>query len=141
MQIDSIDPPMNVLVVNADSASLALMQQTLDDKYVFQGITSDPNGELPAAFLQASDVLLIRRETVDLPYLEQVKKMIEAAQMPVMIFVDDDPNRLAPVAIRYGITSFIVAGFEIRRVPTLIEVTVERFKLHDAMRSELMKSQ
>jgi len=141
MTPDSIHSPLNVLVVNADSASLALMQQTLDDKYVFQGISNDENGELPAAFLQASDVLLIRRETVDLPYLEQVKQMIEAARMPVMIFVDDDPSRLAPVAIRYGITSFIVAGFEIRRVPTLIEVTVERFKLHDALRSELMKSQ
>ncbi|MEM7458535.1 MAG: ANTAR domain-containing protein [Pseudomonadota bacterium] len=141
MTTDSKNPPLNVLVVNADTASLAHMQQSLGDNYLFQAVRNGLNGELPAAFLRASDVLLIRQETVDLPYLEQVKQMIEAAPMPVMIFVDDDPSRLAPVAIRYGITSFIVAGFEIRRVPTLIEVTVERFKLHNALRSELLKSQ
>ncbi len=99
------------------------------------------NGGIPPSLLNASDLLLFRLKTVELTSLELIKQMIDATPMPVMIFADDDPDQLAPIAIRYGITSFIVAGFEVRRVPTLIEVTIERFKLHNALRSELMKSQ
>lgn len=141
MTTDPIDPPLNVLVVNADSVSLSGLQRTLGDRYLFQSVDVGLNGGLPPSILSLSDILLFRLKTVDLPSLEQIKQMIDARPMPVMIFADDDPDMLASVAIRYGITSFIVAGFEIRRVPTLIEVTIERFKLHNALRSELMKSQ
>lgn len=141
MTTESNDFPLNVLVINSDQASLTRMQQTLGEQYVFQGVRDGLNGEIPTVLLPASDVLLIRRESVDLPYLEQIKQVIETSPMPVMIFVDDDPERLASVAIRFGVTSFIVAGYEVRRVPTLIEVTVERFKLHNTLRSELLKSQ
>lgn len=141
MTSNPINPPLNVLVVNADSVSLSGLQRTLGDGYVFQSVDVGLNGGLPPSILSLSDVLLFRLKTVDLPSLEQIKQMIDATPMPVMIFADDDPDKLASVAIRYGITSFIVAGFEIRRVPTLIEVTLERFKLHNALRSELVKSQ
>ena len=38
-------------------------------------------------------------------------------------------------------TSFVVDGLVAARVPTLIEVTMERFKLSEALRNELLKSQ
>lgn len=89
----------------------------------------------------AGDILVIVTASVDLPYLTDLKDLVEKSALPIILFVDEDPERLASTAIRFGVTSFVVAGFEPRRVPTLIEVSIERFKLHTALRAELIKSQ
>ena len=89
----------------------------------------------------ANDILVIVAPSVDLAYLTGLKDLVETSALAVILFVDEDPERLASTAIRFGVTSFVVAGFEPRRVPTLIEVSIERFKLHTALRAELVKSQ
>ena len=57
------------------------------------------------------------------------------------MFVKRDPEKLAATAIRFGITSYVVDGYELNRVPTVIELSLERFKLQQALQDQLQKSQ
>ena len=57
------------------------------------------------------------------------------------MYVITDPYRTARAAIRLGITSFVVDAFEAARMPTLIDVTLERFEQAQSLRNELVKSQ
>ncbi|MEL6830929.1 MAG: ANTAR domain-containing protein, partial [Pseudomonadota bacterium] len=60
---------------------------------------------------------------------------------PVVVFADDDPERLAAAAIRSGISSFVIDGLEVGRVRPVLEIALERFRMIRALQTELEKSQ
>lgn len=93
------------------------------------------------ASLDATDIVLFVKASLDNNDLERISSMLTAIPMPFLVFVDSDPNSIARPAIRAGVTSFVVDGLVAARVPTLIEVTMERFKLSESLRNELLKSQ
>lgn len=134
-------PPLDVLAVTSDMGASEQLKVALNGDYVLHDVNDAAGQFISASSAIKRDIIVIVRDSIDLTYLEQIRNFIQASPTPVMIFVNEDPDRLAAIAIRYGITSFIVAGFEARRVPTLIEVTLERFKLHEALRNEVLKSQ
>ena len=132
---------MNILLATSDEFAGARLQRVLDTACTLQQ-TTDPVAQIAATLKPESfDILLVLSDTIDLESIEQLKDLSRDVSIPVVVFVSRDPEHLAPIAIRLGITSFVVDGFEVHRVPILIEVTLERFKLHEALRGELLKSQ
>ncbi|MCR9271161.1 MAG: ANTAR domain-containing protein [Hyphomonadaceae bacterium] len=132
---------LKVLVMTSEAEAYSQLVAAHGQTYALQHLpdTSDPLSIGSSA--GDYDIALILRAELTANYLEQLRALIAEAPLPVIVFVDDDPYNIAPIAIRYGITSFVVAGFDPRRIPSLIEVSLERFKLHEALRSELVKSQ
>jgi response regulator NasT len=90
---------------------------------------------------QPVDIILIVREAMEQDYLNALKQTLEKAPCAVAVFVKRDPEKLAATAIRFGITSYVVDGYELNRVPTVIELSLERFKLQQALQDQLQKSQ
>ncbi len=141
MQANSDVARLKVLTITSDVDAYTRLQSSLNGEYALQRVP-DIEDKLSLGLSQtAQDIVLIVRSDVSAPYLESWRDLIAQTPMPVILFAETDRDRVASTAIRYGITSFVVAGFEPRRVPTLIEVTIERFKLHQALRNELTKSQ
>ena len=141
MQTNSDVAKLKVLTITSDVDAFARLQSSLDSEYALQRVPDVDDKSSLGLSQTAQDIVLIVRSDVTAPYLESWRDLIAQTPMPVILFAETDPHRVAPIAIRYGITSFVVAGFEPRRVPTLIEVSIERFKLHQALRTELTKSQ
>lgn len=132
---------LKVLTITSDVDAFARLQSSLSTEYALQRVP-DAEDTLSFGFAEtAQDIVLILRTDVTAAYLEGLRDMLAKSPIPVILFAEADPYHVAPIAIRYGVTSFVVAGFEPRRVPTLIEVSIERFKLHQALRNELTKSQ
>lgn len=132
---------LGVLMITSDIDAYTRLQASLANDYALKRL---PDAENPLNIGLAGtkqDIILILREDVTTGYLEGWRDVIAETQTPVILFTDFDQDRLAPIAIRYGITSVVVAGFEPQRVPTLIEVSIERFKLYQGIRNELTKSQ
>ena len=140
MKANADTSQLSVLVITSDDNAYAHLKASLANHYALQRL---PDAENPINIgisdLQ-QDIILILRADVLPSYLEGLRDLVSQMQTPIILFADSDPDHLAPMAIRYGITSVVIAGFEPRRVPTLIEVSIERFKLHQALRSELMRS-
>lgn len=93
------------------------------------------------AFTQPFDIVLIVRETMNAAYLDALNEMVGRSPSAVAVFVKQDPEKLAASAIRSGITSYVVDGYELGRVPTVLELSLERFKLQQGLQNELQKSQ
>ena len=132
---------VSVLVITSDMDAFMSLQTSLDGDYVIQRLEDAQDSQsihIPGA---RQDIVLILRSDLSADYLEGLRALIAETPMPVILFLDSDPDHLAPAAIRYGITSVVVDGFEPKRVPTLIDVSIERFKLDQALRRELSKSQ
>ena len=141
MEANSDVSKLKVLTITSDVDAFARLQTSLASQYALQRVP-DAEEQLKFGFSETNqDIVLILRPEVTASYLESLRDLIAQTPMPVILFAETDPHRVASIAIRYGITSFVVAGFDPRRVPTLIEVSIERFKLHQTLRNELTKSQ
>ena len=133
--------PLSVLLITSDSAASASLQASLQEEYTLQTISEDALATAISVSPDSVDIVLFAKPALNDIDLEKVSSLLAKTPIPVLVFVDSDPYRLARSAIRAGVTSFVVDGLVAARVPTLIEVTMERFKLSEALRSELLKSQ
>jgi response regulator NasT len=141
MKANADSSKVSVLVITSDMDAFMNLQRCLDSEYALQRLedANDPKDiGIPGA---QQDIVIILRSELSAIYLEGLQGLIAETPMPVILFLKSDPEHLAPAAIRYGITSVVVDGFEAKRVPTLIDVSIERFKLDQALRRELSKSQ
>ena len=57
------------------------------------------------------------------------------------MFVEDGDGSLAKEAVHAGVSAYIVDGLQSKRVRPVIEVAVERFKMFNGLKKELVKSQ
>lgn len=135
------EPIPNVLLVSSDPSVIEGMRGTFGTDY--QMLAVDDSALTISAILEKGhpDIIVIVRDSVDEPYLETLTGMMADSPLPVLVFVFRDPLRTARAAIRLGITSFVVDEFEAARMPTLIDVTLERFEQAQNLRNELVKSQ
>ena len=130
-----------IVVVTSNSQVVAQLRDTLGSDFNLTAVPDSANEYVMPGHLPRPDAILIVRDMINLKYLSTLNESLTQTPLPVAVFVQDDPNKLAAAAIRHGVTSYVVAGFEPRRVPTLIELTIERFKMQQALQNELLKSQ
>lgn len=138
---ENLAPPPNVLVITSVQSVAAELSAAMDSDYAVLVQDLGPDRISPALNQSRPDIVVIARPSMDLRYLDAISEVVKAMPIPVLVFVESDPHRMARQAIRAGVTSFVVDGLVAARVPTLIEVTMERFKLSEALRNELLKSQ
>jgi response regulator NasT len=130
-----------VLLISSEAALSEALQTSLLNDYQVQTVTEDALTSAASISADAVDIVLLAKPVLNDADLQMISQMLASAPIPVLVFVDSDPQKLARSAIRAGVTSFVVDGLVAARVPTLIEVTMERFKLSEALRNELLKSQ
>ncbi len=135
------EPIPNVLLVSSDPSVVEGVRGTFGNDY--QMLAVDDSTLTISAILEkrSPDIIVVVRDSVDEPYLESLSSVFMDSPLPVLVFVFRDPLRTARAAIRLGITSFVVDEFEAARMPTLIDVTLERFAQAQNLRNELVKSQ
>ena len=141
MQSPQSSSPVSVLVITAAADVSDSLRLSLEETYRLQIVPEDAMASMAMASLDTTDIVLFVKASLDDTDLERISSMLAAVPIPVLVFVDSDPHSVARPAIRAGVTSFVVDGLVAARVPTLIEVTMERFKLSEALRNELLKSQ
>lgn len=140
MQSPTQSSLVSVLLISSEAEVSQALQTSLQDNYVIQAISEAAFATGVAAAPDAIDIVLFAKSALNELDLQKISNMLESTPIPVLVFVDSDPQKMARLAIRAGVTSFVVDGLVAARVPTLIEVTMERFKLSEALRNELLKS-
>ena len=141
MSLESGTPKLRLLLVADEGQVRAQLRAALATEYETQMIEDASGTFTGPVSAKPYDIVLIIRNSIDEVYLDSLKRALEAAPCAVVVFVNRDQDRLAAKAIRYGVTSYVVDGFELNRVPTVIELSLERFKLQQALQNELQKSQ
>ena len=137
----SSEPVPNILLVTSQENVSNSLERSFGESFELLAVEDSLSAIEEVLKTGLPDMVLLVRETIDEIYLESLTKVLEPSPLPILVFVQSDPQRTARAAIRLGITSFVVDEFEAARIPTLIDVTLERFKQSQSLREELVKSQ
>ena len=131
-----------IALIADDQAKAAIVREDLGMAADLTELRSIAN--LESALASGSppfDAVILVQSTVDTECLNALGDLIAQTGVPVVVFADEDPNRLAPLAVRAGISSFVVDGLNAGRVQPIVDVAVERFRMIRALQQELEKSQ
>ncbi|XHS78970.1 ANTAR domain-containing response regulator [Burkholderiaceae bacterium UC74_6] len=87
------------------------------------------------------DVVIVDSESPTRDTLENLALLNTQMPRPVVVFAEDgadDPMRLA---LKAGVSAYVVAGLQLQRLAPVLQVAMARFEQDLALRQELQKAQ
>ncbi|MFT5774620.1 ANTAR domain-containing response regulator [Hyphomonas sp.] len=132
---------LEILLVDDDAKRVEIFEAGLAGKAILRRISElTTSAVLAETDAQAVDILIISRQLPDSAMIKTIEELARVRPMPVAVFVETELDDLARRAIRAGASGYIVKGLAADRVATVVDVTIERFRLTDALLKELSRS-
>ena len=97
----------------------------------------DPAALEEALDRQAPDLIVLDLESPDATLMEEVGALGRRHDRPVAVFVEETDPEAIQVAVRAGISSYVVRGAHVDRLRDALEVARARFARERALRTEL----
>ncbi|GLS90759.1 two-component system response regulator [Psychromonas marina] len=85
-------------------------------------------------------ILIIHTNSVDSYLLKELAKIDQLSPLPVIIFATQETPSLIQSAVKVGVSTYIINGFETQRLASVITVAQERFKDRQLLRNELQQT-
>lgn len=83
------------------------------------------------------DMIIIDAESDARDVLEHMVLITSEAPRPIVLFTEDgNPSQLA-VAMRAGVSAYVVAGLQSERIKPVLDVAIARFEAEQKLRNEL----
>ncbi|MBD3754042.1 MAG: ANTAR domain-containing protein [Gammaproteobacteria bacterium] len=132
---------IRVMLVDKDMGRSALLAQALTDHgyEVIARVEPGP-GLLSNVARFMPDMIVVDTESPDRDILESMYLLNEHNPLPVIMFADEDNERVIQEAIRSGVSGYIVRGVDMQRVKPIMSVAIARFREYQALRDELKKT-
>jgi response regulator NasT len=86
------------------------------------------------------DVIIIDMESPSRDTLEHVSSVSRHRPLPIVMFANDSDSTTIDMAVRAGVTSYVVDGLSEKRLKPIMEVAIARFKAYESLRAELEKT-
>ena len=140
-QISSASSSLKIMLVDDQPARAAILEQALTDA----GCTvvarlSSAQGLMKRVEEHQPDAIIIDIESPDRDMLEHMSVLNQHNPKPVIMFSDEDDSSTIEKAIRAGVSAYIVDGLNPKRVKSIMDVAVARFREFQALRGELEKT-
>ena len=100
-------------------------------------VTQTSDGLVELVNKHEPDVLVISATFVDAAMLDQLIKVNEACPLPVAVFAKQSTNEILETAISAGVDSYVIDDTQAHRVPTIIDLSIARFKQMHRLAEEL----
>lgn len=96
-----------------------------------------PEDDLPTAAQRLQpEALVIEIETLTRELLRGLRRVCERQPLPVVVFADRSNDEDIRIAIKAGVSSYVVDGLRANRVVPVLEAAVARFLEFQTLRSE-----
>lgn len=132
--------PLKVLIVD-EVQSDKLLEDTLQ-KYGFE-IACLPLQSLDLSAIVLSllpDIVVLNVFTPTQAMLKAILTINQSHSVPVIIFAEDQDSETINQVIKAGVSAYIVDGFDTKRIKTIIDIAIARFKEQQALKDELKKT-
>ncbi len=86
------------------------------------------------------DVMVLNLYTPDQSILDMILDINQNHSMPVVMFSEDQQTDTINKVIQAGVSAYIVDGFEPKRIKSIIEIAIARFRQQQALKEELQKT-
>jgi len=85
------------------------------------------------------DVIIIDIESPDRDTLEQMRTISRDNPKPVVMFSDDNKPESIKEAIEAGVSAYVIDGLNDKRIKSLMDVAIARFREYQTLKDELSK--
>ncbi|MCD2450943.1 ANTAR domain-containing protein [Methylicorpusculum oleiharenae] len=132
--------PLKVLIVD-EVQSDKLLEETLQ-KYGFE-IACLPLQSLDLSAIVLSllpDIVVLNVFTPTQAMLKAILTINQSHSVPVIIFAEDQDAETINQVIKAGVSAYIVDGLDTKRIKTIIDIAIARFREQQALKDELKKT-
>jgi response regulator NasT len=92
--------------------------------------------DLPAAVARVSvEAIIMVTDTFDAVAAEAAREVLRDRRLPIVVFADRSDTEVMRSAIRWGVSSFIIDGFEIHRLLAVMEIASARHEELEKLRA------
>lgn len=129
---------LKVLLVDENRGRSAILKQALDDsEYEVITILYSGNALSRKVSELAPDIIIIDLESPDRDTLEQMRNISRDNPKPVVMFSDDNKPESIKKAIEAGVSAYVIDGLSDKRIKSLMDVAIARFREYQALKDEL----
>jgi len=131
---------LKVLVVDENRGRSAILKQAIEDAGHQVVTTLNSGSVLSNKVMELSpDVIIIDLESPDRDTLEQMHSISRDNPKPVVMFSDDNKPESIKEAIESGVSAYVIDGLNDKRISSLMDVAIARFREYQALKDELTK--
>ena len=87
------------------------------------------------------DVVIVDAESPTRDTLEHLATLSSRLPRPVVVFAEDEADDLIRLAMAAGVSAYVVAGLQPRRIAPVLRVAIARFQQDAALRRQLSEAQ
>lgn len=132
---------LKVLLVDENRGRSAILKRALEDSG-YEVITTLYSGNALSHKVSelSPDVIIIDLESPDRDTLEQMRTISRDNPKPVVMFSDDNKPESIKEAIEAGVSAYVIDGLSDKRVKSLMDVAIARFREYQALKDELTQA-
>lgn len=129
---------MRVVLVDDDSGRSAILEQALTDHGYQVVARIEGSRDLNEAVARhAPDVVICDMASPDRDTLESMRQVSRDNPRPIVMFAEKSDQNTISQAISAGVSAYVVDGVEPRRLNSIMDVAIARFREYQALRKEL----
>ena len=132
---------LRVMLVDVPAMHTAMLEEEIEE--AGYKLTTSLKGQvgLLKAFISAQpELLVINLDTPDKTILDTLQIINRDYPCPIVIFTNDDDSSVIQLAIRAGVSAYVVDGLLSNRIKPVIDVALARFNEMQSLRSERDKA-
>jgi response regulator NasT len=130
--------PLRVMLIDETSARSAILEQALGDSghQVVARFNAHENLRMRVQDIEP-DIILIDMESPDRDTLEHLRSIGSDRPKPIVLFAERSDSETTQAAIQAGVSAYIVDDLNPKRIKSIMEVAIARFREYQALRKEL----
>lgn len=133
-------PVLKILILEAFEHERLLEQSLRQQGYDVASLQlQTPNLSELIQHLQP-DVVILNVYSPDAVVLDIILNINHRHSVPVVLFAEDQQTDTINKVIKAGVSAYIVDGLEPKRLRSIIDIAIARFKDQQALRNELQKT-
>lgn len=133
-----VDTLLKIALVEADQGrAQAIIEALRQDGWTKITVLEDTKGLARKLDDLQPDLVLIDLTNPNRDALEQISIASQAKTRPVAMFVDQSDQEMTDLAMKAGLSAYVVGAPEPERVRSVLNTAIARFKMISQMRREL----
>ena len=133
--------PLRVMLIDQTPGRSAILNQALSDSGYLVVAQLEAGADILAEVQRVQpDIILIDMESPDRDTLEHLRVLNNDQPKPIVMFAEQSDEHTTEAAIRAGVSAYVIDGIEPKRLRSIMQVAIARFREFQALRQELAET-
>ena len=129
---------LRIMLVDEQPERFKLLNETLTDCGYTVVANINAHENIYAALEQCkADVIIADLDSPGRDTLESLQEVTRERPRPIVMFTNDGDADTIEMAVKSGVTAYVVEGIKADRIQSILDVAISRFREYQLLRNEL----